>query len=139
MNRYLNALFAICILSTSTIFLFLVAGCSPSSRTVISERDTLYVERIMDRETIVRDTIETSTRMVEYVIDSSGDWRPQKMVEKRALRFHTQKTGEEETTTETSSLSSNSEIMKERTIKTEWYMFGLGFLLIFLALLMVRH
>ena len=102
MKQYRIGMLTICYLLMAMPFLFCLMGCTSSSRTIVVERDTLYVERVAERQTIVRDTIETSSRIVEYVIDSLGDWRPQKMVEETTLQRHTQKSGEEEIISEES-------------------------------------
>ena len=89
----------------------------------------------MDRQIVIRDTVETSNIMVEYVIDSLGEWKPQKMVETTTLQKHTQKRGDEEIVSEASLSSTNTEIAEEHTDVMQnyvWVIFSL--LLIFVVI-----
>ena len=135
MKQFSGIVLAIFNMVVLAIFMFCIIGCSSSSRTVIAERDTLYVERFVDRQIVIRDTVETSNLMVEYVIDSLGDWKPQKMVETTILQKHTQKRGDEEIVSETSLSAINTEIAEEHTDVIQsyvWVIFSL--LLIFVVI-----
>ncbi len=138
MKQYRIGMLTICYLLMAMPFLFCLMGCTSSSRTIVVERDTLYVERVAERQTIVRDTIETSSRIVEYIIDSLGDWRPQKMVEETTLQRHTQKSGEEEIISEESLLKTKTEIEKNISTINRWYIWGLFSLLIFLVFILIK-
>ena len=136
--QYRIGMLTICYLFMAMPFLFCLMGCTSSSRTIVVERDTLYVERVAERQTIVRDTIETSSRIVEYIIDSLGDWRPQKMVEETTLQRHTQKSGEEEIISEESLLKTKTEIEKNISTINRWYIWGIFSLLIFLVFILIK-
>ncbi|MBR5240981.1 MAG: hypothetical protein IKW05_03495 [Muribaculaceae bacterium] len=138
MKQYRIGMLTICYLLMAMPFLFCLMGCTSSSRTIVVERDTLYVERVAERQTIVRDTIETSSRIVEYVIDSLGDWRPQKMVEETTLQRHTQKSGEEEIISEESLLKTKTEIEKNIPSISRWHIWGIFSLLIFLVFILIK-
>ena len=138
MKQYRIGILTICILFMVIPFLFCLMGCSSPSRTVVVERDTLYIERVAERQTIVCDTIETSSRIVEYLIDSLGDWRPQKMVEKTTLQHHTQKSGEEEIVSEVSSLKTKTEIEKNSPTISKWHICGIFSLLIFFVFILIK-
>ena len=138
MRRYKRDHYMIAILFALLILPSFMVGCSSLSRTVTTQRDTLYVERIVDRELLVRDTLETTSRVVEYVADSLGEWRPQRMLEEVVVQHHTQKREGEERVKEDTLLKSKTEIVKERPIKREWYMFGVFLVLLFFIFLFIK-
>lgn len=135
MKQFSGIVLAVLNIVVLVILMFCFIGCSSSSRTVIAARDTLYVERFVDRQIVIRDTVETSNIMVEYVIDSLGEWKPQKMVETTTLQKHTQKRGDEEIVSEASLSATNTEIAEEHTDVMQnyvWVIFSL--LLIFVVI-----
>ena len=138
MRRYKRDHYMIAILFALLILPSFIVGCSSLSRTVTTQRDTLYVERIVDRELLVRDALETTSRVVEYVADSLGEWRPQRMLEEVVVQHHTQKREGEERVKEDTLLKSKTEIVKERPIKREWYMFGVFLVLLFFIFLFIK-
>ena len=135
MKQFSGIVLAVLNIVVLVILMFCFIGCSSSSRTVIAARDTLYVERFVDRQIVIRDTVETSNIMVEYVIDSLGEWKPQKMVETTTLQKHTQKRGDEEIVSKASLSATNTEIAEEHTDVMQnyvWVIFSL--LLIFVVI-----
>ena len=135
MKQFSGIVLAVLNIVVLVISMFCFVGCSSSSRTVIAARDTLYVERFVDRQIVIRDTVETSNIMVEYVIDSLGEWKPQKMVETTTLQKHTQKRGDEEIVSKASLSATNTEIAEEHTDVMQnyvWVIFSL--LLIFVVI-----
>ena len=121
-----------------TLLLFSSIGCTTIPRTLIMERDTLYVERGVERQSVVRDTVETLSRMIEYVVDSSGGWQPQKMVEETTLQRHVQKSDEQESVDETSQTNAKVEIVKEEPVKREWHIFLLLSVVLLFVFLRMR-
>ena len=135
MKQFSGIVLAVVNIVLLVISMFCFMSCSSSSRTVIAARDTLYVERFVDRQIVIRDTVETSNIMVEYVIDSLGEWKPQKMVETTTLQKHTQKRGDEEIVSKASLSATNTEIAEEHTDVMQnyvWVIFSL--LLIFVVI-----
>lgn len=135
MKQFSGIVLAVLNIVVLVILMFCFVGCSSSSRTVIAARDTLYVERFVDRQIVIRDTVETSNIMVEYVIDSLGEWKPQKMVETTTLQKHTQKRGDEESVTETSFSATNTEVAEAQTDVIQRYVWvTISLLLIFVVI-----
>ena len=138
MKQFSGIVLAVLNIVVLVILMFCFIGCSSSSRTVIAARDTLYVERFVDRQIVIRDTVETSNIMVEYVIDSLGEWKPQKMVETTTLQKHTQKRGDEEIVSESSLSVTNTEIAEAQTDAIQRYVWVIiSLFLIFVVIKLV--
>lgn len=138
MKQYSRIVLRWCTLLMLTLLLFSSIGCATIPRTLIMERDTLYVERVVERQSVVRDTVETLSRMIEYVVDSSGGWQPQKMVEETSLQRHVQKSDEQECVDETSQTNAKVEIVKEEAVKREWHLFLLLSVVLLFVFLRMR-
>ena len=141
MKQFSGIVLAVLNIVVLVILMFCFMSCSSSSRTVIATKDTLYVERFVDRQRFVYDTIESSSRIVEYDIDSSGDWRPKKKIEKTALQRHIQKSEDEEAEIENSfeKYETTEEKISDKSSTWKWFFYGvMAAMLLFLFLLLKR-
>lgn len=124
-----------------TLMMVCFVGCAVPSKAIVQTRDTLYVERIVDRQSIIRDTVETSSMRVEYLIDSLGDWCPQKMVEEVVVQRHTQKIGDEEIVKEETFAKTEvtAEEFANKTSKWKWFLYGIVASMILVVVLLLRR
>lgn len=126
------------IVATLVIILFSITSCCPLRTTSKQITDTIYVEHIIEKERIVRDTIRTTNNVIEYVVDSVGVWQPQKKVVTETLQTAVAQIEEEHTAVETIREQSKIEVEEQPQKKPHfvWLLLGivLGLLLITILL-----
>ena len=106
------------VLHTFSLFLLIaVSGCATTTQTLVSERDTIYIDHFVERHIVLHDTVEMISRVVEYVADSTGGWLPQRMVEERSLQLASQSSREEESITEEIEITSDSRVEEKPSHK----------------------
>ena len=99
------------VLRTLLIFLLITASsCATPTQTLVSERDTIYIDHFVERNIVLHDTVEIISRVVEYIADSTGGWLPQRMVEERSLQFASQNSSEDESIKEEIEITSESRV-----------------------------
>jgi hypothetical protein len=99
------------VLRTLLIFLLITASsCATTTQTLVSERDTIYIDHFVERNIVLHDTVEIISRVVEYIADSTGGWLPQRMVEERSLQLASQNSSEGESIKEEIEITSESRV-----------------------------
>lgn len=107
----------------------LLALCSCSTTKVTShtiQRDTIYIDRVVEIEKLVRDTIISKDTIIEYSLDTLGNWKPSKKIIGSGLKIGASTEQSKEYITENS--TSQSEINTETKEKKPnvWGWFGWG-------------
>lgn len=117
MKKNKRAMLILILLIVLYVPMTVFTGCISSREiTQTSRIDTLYFERIVEVQRIVRDTVEANSTRVEYVPDLSGKWKPTKMVVEKNVQRATQKCNVEQTISDEVALKSES-ITKSETSK----------------------
>jgi hypothetical protein len=99
------------VLRTLLIFLLITASsCATTTQTLVSERDTIYIDHFVERNIVLHDTVEIISRVVEYIADSTGGWLPQRMVEERSLQLASQTSSQGESIKEEIEITSESRV-----------------------------
>ena len=110
-------------LTILTLFLLSVVSCNTPRHCEVSQVDTIYVERVVERELLVHDTIEINSAKVEYLPDSVGGWKPSKMTVEKTVQNRLQTTTDKETITENIEVKVNKKIEsnKPQSPKLKWF------------------
>ena len=96
MNGYKRVILSAFILILPLTTIIGLSGCATKRVTQIRQTDTVYVERIVEVQQLVRDTIEINSTIVEFVPDSGGGWTPTKMVMEKNIQKSSQKSSGEQ-------------------------------------------
>ena len=107
----------------------LLALCSCSTAKVSShtiQRDTIYIDRVVDIDKLVRDTIISKDTIIEYSLDTLGNWQPTKKIIGSGLKIGSSTEQSKENITE--NVTKESEINTETKEKKPnvWAWFGWG-------------
>lgn len=109
--REMKAVVPKMVLRTLLIFLLITASsCATTTQTLVSERDTIYIDHFVERNIVLHDTVEIISRVVEYIADSTGGWLPQRMVEERSLQLASQNSSEDESIKEEIEITSENRV-----------------------------
>lgn len=134
-----RSIYLIISLTILTLFLLSVVSCNTPRHCEVSQVDTIYVERVVERELLVYDTIEINSAKVEYLPDSLGSWKPSKMTVEKTVQNRLQTTNEEQIITESVDVKSNKKIVsnKPQSSKLKWFV--IGFFVAVVVLIIVKR
>ena len=97
------------------IFLLNTMGCTSARHTVISRTDTLFIERRVERQFVIQDTVETISKVVEYIADTAANkWTPTKMVLAKRVQRESPECKRDEELFEERQLKSQIEVQDEK-------------------------
>ena len=135
-----RSIYLIISLTILTLFLLSVVSCNAPRRCEVSQVDTIYVERVVERELLVYDTIEINSAKVEYLPDSLGSWKPSKMTVEKTVQNRLQTTTDKETITENIEAKVNKKIEsnKPQSPKLKWFIVGFFVAVVVLLLITKR-
>lgn len=86
-KRIIFVAFILILLLTAILGL---TGCATKRMTQVMQTDTVYAERIVEVQKLLRDTIEINSTIVEFIPDSGGGWTPSKMVVEKNIKKRSQ-------------------------------------------------
>ncbi len=134
-----RSIYLIISLTILTLFLLSVVSCNAPRHCEVSQVDTIYVERVVERELLVYDTIEINSAKVEYLPDSLGSWKPSKMTVEKTVQNRLQTTNEEQIITESVDVKSDKKIAsnKPQSSKLKWFV--IGFFVAVVVLIIVKR
>lgn len=135
-----RSIYLIISLTILTLFLLSVVSCNTPRHCEVSQVDTIYVERVVERELLVHDTIEINSAKVEYLPDSVGGWKPSKMTVEKTVQNRLQTTTDKETITENIEAKVNKKIEsnKPQYPKLKWFIVGFFVAVVVLLLITKR-
>lgn len=134
-----RSIYLIISLTILTLFLLSVVSCNTPRHCEVSQVDTIYVERVVERELLVHDTIEINSAKVEYLPDSVGGWKPSKMTVEKTVQNRLQTTDEEQIITESVDVKSNKKIDSNKSQPSKLRWFAIGFFVAVVVLLIVKQ
>ena len=134
-----RSIYLIISLTILTLFLLSVVSCNTPRRCEVSQVDTIYVERVVERELLVYDTIEINSAKVEYLPDSLGSWKPSKMTVEKTVQNRLQTTNEEQIITESVDVKSNKKIASNKPQPSKLKWFVIGFFVAVVVLIIVKR
>lgn len=108
---------------------FLLALCSCSTAKVTShtiQRDTIYIDRVVEIEKLVRDTIISKDTIIEYSLDTLGNWQPSKKIIGSGLKIGTSTEQSKENITENATKESEINTETKEKKPNVWAWFGWG-------------
>ena len=108
---------------------FLLALCSCSTAKVTShtiQRDTIYIDRVVEIEKLVRDTIISKDTIIEYSLDTLGNWQPTKKIIGSGLKIGSSTEQSKENITENSTAQSEINTETKEKKPNVWAWFGWG-------------
>lgn len=121
------------------IFILNTMGCASARHTVTSRTDTLFVERKVERQLVIHDTIESISKVVEYIADTATNkWTPIKMVVAKRVQRESQECKRDEELFEERQLKSKIEV-EDKDSKTKigkWFL--AGFVVAIFIILFIR-
>lgn len=132
-----RCIYLIISLTILTLFLLSVVSCNTPRHCEVSQVDTIYVERVVERELLVHDTIEINRAKVEYLPDSVGGWKPSKMTVEKTVQNRLQTTTDKETITENIETKVNKKIESNKPQPSKLRWFAIGFFVAVVVLLLI--
>lgn len=134
MKQYQRTVLSFINLFAWLIVIAVLGGCTTTRKTTQTLRtDTLYIEQVVEKERLVCDTIEIISTIVEYLPDTSGAWKPIKMVVENSLQRASQKSKEEEIISDEIIYKSEENV----NLKINEPSKGIGFLILFFVALII--